>query len=246
MIGPLADSKADTEGSWMVFGHVPAAVTVLEGLKAKLPGARIDYAPGPEIRRDVPSFFETLIPGPKNAAADARRGRGGVPEGGRDGARRGPRDRGHGRAGRHERRGRLARAARPAGPAGGAAEGRGRPGQARRPRPAERPAPQHQLGGAERARDPRGVAAGDGGRPRGGGRPLRRREPRGQAAGHLPPQRRPQPPVLRPQPHPLARGRADVQRALLGRRSHAPLPLRLRPQLHHVRLRQPEGRRRRR
>jgi len=65
VIGPLADSKADTEGSWMVFGHVPAAVTVLEGLKAKLPGAKIDYAPGPEIRRDVPSFFETLIPGPK-------------------------------------------------------------------------------------------------------------------------------------------------------------------------------------
>jgi len=67
VIGPLADSKADTEGSWMVFGHVPAAVTVLEGLKAKLPGAKIDYAPGPEIRRDVPSFFETLIPGPKKA-----------------------------------------------------------------------------------------------------------------------------------------------------------------------------------
>jgi len=67
VIGPLADSKADTEGSWMVFGHVPAAVTVLEGLKAKLPGARIDHAPGPGIRRDVPSFFETLIPGPKKA-----------------------------------------------------------------------------------------------------------------------------------------------------------------------------------
>jgi beta-glucosidase len=65
VIGPLADSKADIEGSWMVFGHVPAAVTVLEGLKTKLPGARIDHAPGPEIRRDVPSFFETLIPSPK-------------------------------------------------------------------------------------------------------------------------------------------------------------------------------------
>ena len=40
MIGPLADSKADTEGSWMVFGHVPAAVTVLEGVRARLGRAR--------------------------------------------------------------------------------------------------------------------------------------------------------------------------------------------------------------
>jgi beta-glucosidase len=65
VIGPLADSKADTEGSWTVFGHVPAAVTVLEGVKAKLPGATVAYAPGPEIRRQVPSFFENFAPGPK-------------------------------------------------------------------------------------------------------------------------------------------------------------------------------------
>ena len=26
VIGPLADSKPATEGSWMVFGHVPAAI----------------------------------------------------------------------------------------------------------------------------------------------------------------------------------------------------------------------------
>jgi beta-glucosidase len=65
VIGPLADSKADTEGSWMVFGHVPAAVTVLEGLRAKLPGAKIAHAPGPEIRRQVPSMFDQFMPGPK-------------------------------------------------------------------------------------------------------------------------------------------------------------------------------------
>ena len=65
VIGPLADSKADTEGSWMVFGHVPAAVTVLEGLRARLGSAKVTFAPGPEIRRDVPSFFEDFIPGPK-------------------------------------------------------------------------------------------------------------------------------------------------------------------------------------
>jgi len=60
VIGPVADSKEATEGSWMVFGHTPAAVTVLEGIRAKLPGAKVEYAPGPEIRRDIPSWFEAL------------------------------------------------------------------------------------------------------------------------------------------------------------------------------------------
>jgi beta-glucosidase len=62
VIGPLADSKEATEGSWMVFGHTPAAVTVLEGIRAKLPGATVEYAPGPEIQRDIPSFFDTMNP----------------------------------------------------------------------------------------------------------------------------------------------------------------------------------------
>ena len=62
VIGPLADSKEATEGSWMVFGHVPAAVTVLEGIRAKLPDAQVAYAPGPEIRRDIPSFFDDFVP----------------------------------------------------------------------------------------------------------------------------------------------------------------------------------------
>ncbi|HVO11463.1 MAG TPA: beta-glucosidase BglX [Vicinamibacteria bacterium] len=65
VIGPLADSKEATEGSWTVFGHQPAAVTVLEGIKAKLPQAVVAYAPGPEIRRTIPSFFDALVPGPK-------------------------------------------------------------------------------------------------------------------------------------------------------------------------------------
>lgn len=63
VIGPLADSKPATEGSWMVFGHQPAAVTVLEGIRAKLPEAQVDFAPGPEIRRDIPSMFEDYFPG---------------------------------------------------------------------------------------------------------------------------------------------------------------------------------------
>jgi beta-glucosidase len=65
VIGPLADSKDATEGSWMVFGHEPAAVTVLDGIRAKLPDAKIEYAPGPDIRRDIPSFFDDFMPGNK-------------------------------------------------------------------------------------------------------------------------------------------------------------------------------------
>jgi beta-glucosidase len=77
VIGPVADSKAEMEGSWMVFGHQAAAVTVLEGVKAKLgASAKVSYASGPEIRREIPSMFEAFIPGPKKApqtkeAADA-------------------------------------------------------------------------------------------------------------------------------------------------------------------------------
>jgi beta-glucosidase len=65
VIGPLADSKEATEGSWMVFGHTPAAVTVVKGIRAKLPGARVEYAPGPEIRRDMASWFDNINPGAK-------------------------------------------------------------------------------------------------------------------------------------------------------------------------------------
>lgn len=63
VIGPLADSMEATEGSWMVFGHTPAAVTVLEGVRTKLPGANITYAPGPEIRRTIPGQFDEFTPG---------------------------------------------------------------------------------------------------------------------------------------------------------------------------------------
>jgi beta-glucosidase len=57
VIGPLADSMEATEGPWMVFGHKPNAVTVLQGIRARLPGANVTYAPGPEIYRDIPHPF---------------------------------------------------------------------------------------------------------------------------------------------------------------------------------------------
>lgn len=71
VIGPVADSKEATEGSWMVFGHTPAAVTVLEGIRAKLPDATVDYAPGPEIQRDIPSWFDNFNPDAKKVTQTA-------------------------------------------------------------------------------------------------------------------------------------------------------------------------------
>lgn len=60
VIGPLADSKKATEGSWMVTGHTSTAVTILEGIRARLGKAQVKYAPGPAIRRDLSSFFDAL------------------------------------------------------------------------------------------------------------------------------------------------------------------------------------------
>ncbi len=65
VIGPLADSMEATEGSWLVFGHQPAAVTVLQGICGKLPQAQVEYAPGPEIRRMFSSPFEDIDGGAK-------------------------------------------------------------------------------------------------------------------------------------------------------------------------------------
>jgi beta-glucosidase len=65
VIGPLADSKAATEGSWIVFGHESSAITVLEGIRRKLPGAKVEYAPGPQIRRNIPLLFDEIAPGEK-------------------------------------------------------------------------------------------------------------------------------------------------------------------------------------
>jgi beta-glucosidase len=65
VIGPLVDSKEATEGSWTVSGHTPAAVTLLEGIRAKLPAARVSYASGPEIRRDIASPWDDAPDGAK-------------------------------------------------------------------------------------------------------------------------------------------------------------------------------------
>lgn len=49
VIGPLADSKQDMLGCWSARGEAKDAVTVLEGIRAKAPGAKVLYAKGVDI-----------------------------------------------------------------------------------------------------------------------------------------------------------------------------------------------------
>lgn len=63
VIGPLANAPADLDGGWGVTGATPA-VTVVEGIRAKLPGATVTYARGGEIHRTIPSVFGEFFPDP--------------------------------------------------------------------------------------------------------------------------------------------------------------------------------------
>ena len=59
VLGPLADSQIDTLGSWAFQEDLAETVTVLAGLRNKLgPQAELSYAPGVQIRRMIPSFFD--------------------------------------------------------------------------------------------------------------------------------------------------------------------------------------------
>jgi beta-glucosidase len=66
VVGPLADSKPDTMGSWSIAGNIEKTVTVLEGLRKKLgPAVTINYAKGVEIERTTPSIFDDQFTSPK-------------------------------------------------------------------------------------------------------------------------------------------------------------------------------------
>lgn len=66
VIGPLADSKSDTMGSWSLAGHPADAVTVLEGIRKRF-GAdtTVLSTKGVEIARGQPSIFDSQFPSPQ-------------------------------------------------------------------------------------------------------------------------------------------------------------------------------------
>ncbi|MGB9464626.1 MAG: beta-glucosidase BglX [Candidatus Acidiferrum sp.] len=62
VLGPLADSQADTLGSWVFQQDLAETITVLAGLRNKLGSqAELSYAPGVQIRRKIPSFFDAIF-----------------------------------------------------------------------------------------------------------------------------------------------------------------------------------------
>jgi beta-glucosidase len=62
VLGPLADSQVDTLGSWAFQEDLAETVTVLAGLRNKLGSqAELSYAPGVQIRRVFPSFFDAIF-----------------------------------------------------------------------------------------------------------------------------------------------------------------------------------------
>jgi beta-glucosidase len=65
VIGALADRGSDMEGGWAVEGLFGGAsksnpVTVLSGLKKRLPGAEFTYVPGPVPGRTYPSLIDQI------------------------------------------------------------------------------------------------------------------------------------------------------------------------------------------
>jgi beta-glucosidase len=61
LIGPLADDQVDVLGSWNGDGQVSDAVTLLAGIKAKVPAARINYAKGCDINEDSTDGFDEAV-----------------------------------------------------------------------------------------------------------------------------------------------------------------------------------------
>jgi beta-glucosidase len=61
VIGPLAKSKIDMIGAWSAAGRGDSAVSIFDGIKAKIPSARVLYAKGSNINDDSTKYFAEAI-----------------------------------------------------------------------------------------------------------------------------------------------------------------------------------------
>lgn len=64
VIGPLGSSGPNMNGPWSLSAKGEESISVVDGLRAKLPDAQITYAEGVQIAKEFPSMFEGFI-GPK-------------------------------------------------------------------------------------------------------------------------------------------------------------------------------------
>jgi beta-glucosidase len=78
VIGPLADAQQDLLGMWGALVKPGPTVSILQGIKNKVGNAvQVEFAHGPNIRRDIPSLFEnipfvTIKEQPKQTPEEAR------------------------------------------------------------------------------------------------------------------------------------------------------------------------------
>lgn len=79
VIGPLADAQLDALDMWGTITKPGATVDVVAGIKNKVgSGVRVEFAHGPNISRNIPSFFEgtPVVPAteqPAQTAGEARK-----------------------------------------------------------------------------------------------------------------------------------------------------------------------------
>ena len=79
VIGPLADAETDLLSMWGAMVKPGPTVSILQGIRDKVgAGVHVEYAHGPNIRRTIPSPFESIPMSamkeqPEQSAADARR-----------------------------------------------------------------------------------------------------------------------------------------------------------------------------
>jgi beta-glucosidase len=79
VIGPLADAELDLLGMWGAMAKPGPTVSILQGIRNKVGGAvRVEFAHGPNLRRDFPSIFEDLALShmkeqPKQTAEEAQK-----------------------------------------------------------------------------------------------------------------------------------------------------------------------------
>jgi beta-glucosidase len=60
IVGPLADSKFDVDGSWAFAAKGDESISVLAGLQNHLNGAQLSFVPGVQIKREFASGVPTL------------------------------------------------------------------------------------------------------------------------------------------------------------------------------------------
>ncbi len=81
VIGPLADAQLDLLGMWGAMTKPGPTVSIVQGIRDKVGDAvHVEFAHGPNIRRDIPSFFEDvemikIKEQPKQTPEEARKAR---------------------------------------------------------------------------------------------------------------------------------------------------------------------------